>query len=148
MPVSDKQPIDGSAAHSRRCSVEAQLFCLFNQTRGTTIAASISMADTPSKRRHGLLGRPSLLPSQGMWIVPCESVHTVAMRFPIDVVYLDKKRRVVKIVEAMAPYRVSLCLRARSVIELAAGTARRSGTQVGHQLLLAAHAQPMSAVSD
>lgn len=147
--ASDKSETSPVTHSGLRSWIEAGRVCLLNQTRGITIAASISVADTPRKRRRGLLGRPPLSPDQGMWIVPCESVHTVGMRYSIDVVYIDRKRRVVKTVEAMAPNRVSFCLRARSVIELASGTVRRSGTQVGHQLLFAAATvDPMSALSD
>lgn len=132
-----------------RSCIDAGRVCVLNRTSGTTVAANVSVANTPRNRRRGLLGRPPLSPDQGMWIVPCESVHTVGMRYPIDIVYLDRKRKVVKIVEALAPYRVSVCLRARSVIELASGTVRLSRTQVGHQLqFAAASGEPMSEPSN
>ena len=138
-------PAPGSERQSR---AQAQVMCLLNQTWGTTVATNVLVADTPAKRRRGLLGRPPLTLEQGIWIVPCESVHTFGMGYSIDLVYLNRRRRVVKIVEALAPNRVSFCLRARSVIELASGTVRRSGTQVGHQMALAASPESVSATSD
>lgn len=69
-----------------------------------------------------------------MWIVPCESVHTFFMKFPIDLVYLDKKRRVLKVRPAVPAWRLSACLRAHSILELPAGTIERTGTAPGDQL--------------
>jgi uncharacterized membrane protein (UPF0127 family) len=66
-----------------------------------------------------------------MWIVPCESVHTFFMQFPLDLVYLDRKQRVKKIRSNVLPWRVSLCLSAHSVLELPSGTIRDSQTEVG-----------------
>ncbi len=126
----------------------AGLVCVLNQTQCSTVATNVSVADTPGRRRRGLLGRPELEEHEGLWIIPCESVHTVGMRYPIDLVYLDRKRRVIKIIESLAPYRMSLCLRAHSVIELAPGAARRSGTTVGHQLALAPCAESYSSLSE
>ena len=108
--------------------------CVLNQTRCSTVASSVSVADTPATRRRGLLGRPVLEQHEGLWIVPCESVHTFGMSYPIDLAYLDRARRVVKIVESLQPCRLSMCLRAHSVMELAAGAVRLSGTRIGHQL--------------
>lgn len=69
-----------------------------------------------------------------MWIVPCEAIHTFRMNFPIDVIFIDRKKRVTKIVPNMKRSRMAMSWRARSVIELAAGTAEKTGTEVGDQL--------------
>ncbi len=107
---------------------------VLNQTRKTVVARSASVADTSSKRRTGLLKHENLPEGEGLWIVPCEAVHTFGMKFPIDVLYLDRKRRVLKVREAMAPWRMSACLRAHSVLELPAGMAGKTGTTKGDQL--------------
>ena len=70
----------------------------------------------------------------GLWIVPCESVHTFFMKFPIDLVYLDRQRRVRKVRHAVPAWRMSACLSAHSVLELPAGTAKQTGTAVGDEL--------------
>ena len=70
-----------------------------------------------------------------MWIVPCKSVHTFFMKFPIDLVYIDKRRKVRKVRHRVPAWRASACLLAYSVVELAAGAAEQSGTQVGDQLV-------------
>jgi hypothetical protein len=66
-----------------------------------------------------------------MWICPCEAVHTFWMRFPIDLVYLDRKYRIRKLKSEVRPWRLSGCLRAHSVIELPPGTIRATQTQPG-----------------
>jgi hypothetical protein len=105
-----------------------------NQTRQTVLADAAEIADTSAKRRTGLLKHQRLAPGEGLWIVPCESVHTFFMKFPIDLVYLDKRRRVRKIRSAVPPWRLSLCLGAHSVLELPAGRAAAAGAAVGDQL--------------
>ena len=91
-------------------------------------------AGTSRERRQGLLGRASLETGAGLWIAPCEAVHTIGMKFPIDVLFLDKKRRVLKIRKDMKQWRMAACFRAHSVLELPAGTAEATGTHVGDQL--------------
>jgi uncharacterized protein len=105
-----------------------------NETRGVILAECADVADTSAKRQKGLLGRDDLLAGEGLWIVPCEGVHTCGMRFPIDVVYLDRKKRVRKLRSAMTPWRLSMCLFAHSVLELPAGMIKQTGTQAGDQL--------------
>lgn len=105
-----------------------------NQTRNAVLAYEAGVADTSQTRRKGLLKHESLADGEGLWIVPCEAVHTFGMKFPIDVLYLDRKRRVVKVREWMVPWRMSACLRAHSVLELPAGKAAGTGTRPGDQL--------------
>jgi uncharacterized protein len=106
-----------------------------NETRNTTVATAADVADTAAKRRTGLLKRDTLHPGEGLWITPCESVHTFFMKFAIDLVYLDRKKRVRKVRHAVPPWRISGCLAAHSVLELPAGAAASSGTQPGDQLV-------------
>ena len=96
----------------------------------------MDLADTSSKRRVGLLRHERLESGTGLWIVPCESVHTFFMKFPIDLVYVDKKRKVRKVRHAVPPWRLSACLSAHSILELPAGTAKSTGTQPGDELLI------------
>ncbi len=105
-----------------------------NQTRNTVLATAAEVADTSAKRRTGLLKHQRLEPGEGLWISPCESVHTFFMKFAIELVYLDKHRKVRKVRHAVPPWRLSACLTAHSILELPAGTARQTGTQSGDQL--------------
>ena len=107
-----------------------------NLTRNSELADRVEIAGSGSDRRKGLLGRESLPAGEGLWIVPCEAVHTFFMRFAIDLIYLDRKHRVVKMKENVRPWRLSGCLRAHSVLELPVGTIRKSHTIPGDVLNL------------
>jgi uncharacterized membrane protein (UPF0127 family) len=93
------------------------------------------VADTPSRRLRGLLGRDELLPGSGLLIRPAASIHTWFMRFAIDAVFLDRDGVVLRIAERLAPYRVASQRGARAVLELAAGECARRGLHVGERLV-------------
>jgi uncharacterized membrane protein (UPF0127 family) len=105
-----------------------------NTTRETTVGDRIEIADTAARRNKGLLGRAGLEPGEGLWIVPCEAVHTFAMKFALDLIYLDRKHRVVKVRESVRPGRISGAFRAHSVIELPTGSIAASQTHPGDLL--------------
>jgi uncharacterized protein len=104
------------------------------------LADRADIADTSAKRRTGLLKHHGLAPGEGLWIVPCEGVHTFFMKFPIDVVFLNRKRTVLKIRPNMGRRRIALSLRAHSVLELPAGRLAETATQAGDQLELERYA--------
>jgi uncharacterized membrane protein (UPF0127 family) len=110
-----------------------------NVTRRTLLASRADIADTASKSRTGLRGRAGLEPGEGLWIAVCEAVHTFGMRFPIDVVFLDRKKRVVKMQANVSRGRISFSLRANSVLELPAGTLEATRTRPGDQLAFEKH---------
>ena len=109
-----------------------------NLTRNTVLATTASVADTAAKRNVGLLRHKKLDAGDGLWITPCESVHTFFMKFAIDLVYLDKKKRVRKVRHAVGPWRLSACLTAHSVLELPAGTAEATATAKGDEIEISA----------
>lgn len=102
-----------------------------NVTRGTVLATALEVADSGPKRNKGLLGRKGLAAGEGLWIVPCESVHTFFMQFPIDLVYLDRDYRIKKVRNAVKPWRISACFFAHSILELPAGAIDATQTQRG-----------------
>jgi uncharacterized membrane protein (UPF0127 family) len=102
-----------------------------NLTRNAQIASSVEVADSGARRSRGLLGRKGLAPGEGLWIVPCEAIHTFGMQFSIDLVYLDREYRIRKIRKNVPPWRLSACLQAHSVIELAAGSILEKNAQPG-----------------
>ncbi len=107
---------------------------IVNVTRRAQIADRVQLAGVGRDRRKGLLGRTCQPSGEGLWIVPCEAVHTFGMQFPIDLVYLDRQKRIVKIRSNVGPWRISACMRAHSVIELPAGTVRDTNTITGDTL--------------
>ena len=99
--------------------------------------ARVELAATARQRTRGLLGRSALAPGCALWLAPCRSIHTVAMRFVIDVVFLDRHSRVVTIREQLAPYRLAWGgWRSRGVLEFAAGEVARLKITDGQQLVL------------
>jgi uncharacterized membrane protein (UPF0127 family) len=105
-----------------------------NITRGTILGDAIDLADTSEKRTTGLLKHTGLRGGEGLWIVPCEGVHTFFMKFAIDLVYVDRKHVVRKVVSNVGPWRLSMCLPAHSIIELPAGSVVPTATCRGDQL--------------
>ena len=108
-----------------------------NITRNTLLADRADIADTGAKARTGLLKHSALAPGEGLWIAPCEAVHTFGMRFPIDVVFVNRKNRVVKIRPNMLRGQIAFSFRASSVLELPSGQLAETGTQCGDHLEIA-----------
>ncbi|MGC9199915.1 MAG: DUF192 domain-containing protein [Acidobacteriaceae bacterium] len=107
---------------------------IVNLTRQTILADRVEVADRAATRNRGLLGRNGLEPGEGLWIIPCGAVHTIGMRFAIDLVYLDRKKQVKKVCSCVRPWRMSACLSAHSVVELTAGTVCSTRTRPGDKL--------------
>lgn len=107
-----------------------------NLTKGTTLAERADIADTSATRQRGLLKHTGLAEGEGLWIVPCEGVHSFFMKFAIDVVFINRKRIVTKVRPNMVRSRIALSVRAHSTIELPVGTIEKSRTGVGDQLEL------------
>jgi uncharacterized membrane protein (UPF0127 family) len=112
----------------------------FNRTRNAYLATRLSMAGTHWSRLRGLMGKDaaSFPPGDGLWIIPSRGVHTLAMRFPIDVLYLDSDKHVVHVEENLKPWRVAkVSLQTVSVLELPGNTLKSSGTAVGDEIEIA-----------
>ena len=106
----------------------------FNQTRQLYLATDLAMAQTHWSRLRGLLGVSGgdFGNGRGLWIRPCRGVHTLAMRFPIDVVYLDRVGTVVHLEHNLQPWRFSpVRMQATSVLELPSHTVARTETALG-----------------
>jgi uncharacterized membrane protein (UPF0127 family) len=109
----------------------------FNRTRTTYLATDLMIASTHWTRFRGLMATDSsrFARGQGLWINPSHGIHTFAMRFPIDAVYLDRERFVIHIEEGLKPWRMAAVrVRAASVIELPIGMVKESLTAVGDQV--------------
>ncbi len=105
-----------------------------NSTKDSQLGDNVSLAGTSTTRNKGLLGRDGLDEGEGLWIKPCEAIHMFFMRFAIDAVFIDRKKRVTKVAGNLKPWRLSASFRAHSVIELPAGTAARTKTERGDQI--------------
>ena len=106
-----------------------------NRTRGILLGDKVRTAGTFLSRLAGLLGTAAIAEGEGLWIVPCRSVHTLGMRYPIDVAFLDARGVVVGILEGFPPNRVGRVHRdARGALELRAGTLAATGTAPGDRV--------------
>lgn len=108
---------------------------VINLTKKTWLATKVRKADNFLTRLIGLLKRKHLGPEEAFWLVPSIGIHTVGMRFHIDVIFLDKEKKAIELIPSLAPYSFTgLRLAARSVLELPAGTIKKSHTELGDQL--------------
>jgi uncharacterized protein len=103
--------------------------------QGAVVCANCVLADTPWTRLRGLLGRTGLEADEGLLLRPVASIHTFFMRFPIDVVFLDRGYAVIKVVREVRPWRFAAARRAKVVLELPAGAAARARLAVGDRLV-------------
>lgn len=91
----------------------------------------IAVAKTYFRRLWGLLGHRSLNQEQGLLIQPCRRIHTLGMRFPIDVIFLDRQGVILKVVHALKPCRQAGAFKAHYTLELAAGSAQQHNLHLG-----------------
>jgi protein-S-isoprenylcysteine O-methyltransferase Ste14/uncharacterized membrane protein (UPF0127 family) len=103
-----------------------------NAANGAVLADRLQPARSRWTRLRGLLGTERLAVGEGLWIEPCRQVHMIGMRYALDVVFLDRGRRIVRIVRGLAPWRISpRVANATSALELPAGTADRLSLHEG-----------------
>ena len=102
--------------------------------RGNVVCPRLAVADSARARMRGLLGRDAMAADEGLLLRPAGSVHTAFMRFPIDVVFLDRAMRVLRIQPDLRPWRMAGQRGARAVLEMEAGAAARNGISAGMQL--------------
>jgi uncharacterized protein len=108
---------------------------IYNRATGRCLAEQVELANTFFKRLRGLMFRWRLSSAEALWLRPCNGVHTFCMFFAIDVIFLDKDLRIVKLVENMRPFCLTIPhLAASSVVETRAHTISRAGLKVGDQL--------------
>jgi uncharacterized protein len=108
---------------------------VWNASNGRIIGSGIQVADTSLTRMRGLLGRRGLSRDEGLWIKPSSGVHTFGMSFPIDVVGLDRDRKVIRLWNRLAPFRLTaLSWSMRSVLELAPGRIAEADIHIGDSI--------------
>jgi uncharacterized membrane protein (UPF0127 family) len=109
----------------------------FNRTQQTFLANDLDVADSHWTRLKGLIGtsHEEFFEGRGLWIIPSHGVHTIAMRYPIDVAYLDSDNVVVHMEESVRPWRITpIRIEAESVLELPSRTLSNTRTKVGDRL--------------
>jgi len=122
---------------------------VFNKAKQTFLAYRVRVADSMLSRLIGLLGKRSLEPDGGLWIVPSRGIHTLGMLFDIDVIFLDRNVKVVGLHEMVRPFSItSLNFSAESVLELPAHTIFKSRTEIGDELQISSFETVLSAQTD
>jgi uncharacterized protein len=102
-----------------------------NANRDTVLGEAIEVAETSAKRAKGLLGRDALAAGEGLLFKHCSSLHTLFMRFAIDIAFISKEGKVLKLAHAVPPFRICVApLRAHYALELPAGSLEASGTKL------------------
>lgn len=108
---------------------------LSNSRTGEMIANSVILADSFYLRLRGLLGRPQLKPYEGLWLFPCQQVHMHGMKYSLSIWFINSQGEVCSILDKLNPSEISPHIKeASSVLELPAGWAQKTGTQVGDVL--------------
>ncbi len=120
------------AARLRRPALE---YAVHNISQSFTLAQSVTVAGAERSSRKGRRGKNRLESGSGIWIGPCYAFHTFGMKTPIDVLFLDRRFIVCRLLPHLQPERVFVCLAAASVLKLEAGAISRTGTKVGDHLL-------------
>jgi uncharacterized membrane protein (UPF0127 family) len=122
---------------------------VYNKTKETFLAFRVTVADSILSRLIGLLGKRSLKPDSGVWIVPANAIHSIGMLFPFDLVLIDKDFKVVGLRELVRPFKITRPnFRAESVIELPVHTIFKSRTEVGDELVIERYEAKKLAESD
>lgn len=114
----------------------ARTLRLVHPRSGRVLADRLRVPRTFFGRGLGLMFRRELPPGQGMWITPCNGIHMFFMRFPIDVVFVDRDRKVVGVKHRLGPWRVAGARHAVAALELPAGAAAEAGVEEGDVLVL------------
>ena len=110
----------------------------FNTRNGKQLADNVTVADSLFTRMKGLLGKADIKTGEALWIRPCTSIQTFFMRFPIDVVFLNKRKQVVAFKRNVQPNRLTpIYLSAVSVLKLPIGTIDASNTETGDTIDIA-----------
>jgi uncharacterized membrane protein (UPF0127 family) len=115
----------------------AESYVLHNSRTGVVVAGAIEPAFDSKTRNRGLLGRAGLDDGSALILAPCSSIHTFFMRFAIDVLFVARDGRVMKMYSALPAWRVGFAFGAFAAIELPAGAAAASDTRPGDTLALA-----------
>jgi len=118
--------------------MEEKCYKATNVTTGRVIATRVKIAQDFMSRSVGLLNRSSLAEDEGLLIKPCSSIHTFFMKFPIDVLFLDKNGKVVSIEQSLAPWRLAGSIWAGyMVLELSAGKTSKESIKAGEIIQIA-----------
>jgi len=108
---------------------------LYRQDNHIPLLTDVMHTTSLLERMRGLLGRRPLLENQGLLLRPCSAVHTFGMRYPLDLLFLDREWRITKMVDSLNPYRMAWSFGASMVIEMRSGTLNQLNLTPGTRLI-------------
>ncbi|MEK9149351.1 MAG: DUF192 domain-containing protein [Candidatus Desantisbacteria bacterium] len=110
---------------------------IINKTKNTVLAQNAIVADTVFKRIKGLLASKNFAEGEALILKPCNSIHTFFMKFPIDVLFINKNNQIIKAISSLPPFRLTyIYFNANFAIELPAGVINSTFTQAGDILTI------------
>ncbi len=112
-----------------------KLGAVYRESDNRCLVQRVWKATSAIERMCGLLGRPPLLAGEGLLITACNMVHTVGMRYALDLIFLDATGHVQKLVPHVKPLRCAGALAAKSTLELPAGSLISLNLSKGEQLI-------------
>lgn len=119
-------------------------YSIRNLDIGCNVSTDAELARNWWRRMRGLLGTARLAAGQALILQPCPSIHTWGMRYAIDVAFIDRNYRIIKMIHSIQPWRMSpIMWQAIAAIEVPAGTLRQTGTLEGHRLAWRAQEKPL-----
>ena len=134
--MSDERRVGGAKQYSGATTMRRTL-CVFNQTRESFLGLRVAPADTWRMGIKALSETGGATPDDGFWLIPSCSVHTIAMRCAIDLIYLDSENRVLYLVEHLGPLRISpIKTKCASILALRSQAIYSSNTRIGDELLI------------
>jgi hypothetical protein len=113
------------------------IYNLFDKSKDCLVASRASLADNFFSRLKGLMFRRTMDREEALVFYRTASIHTFFMRFPLDLVFLDKKMRIIKVFKGLKPGRIAVCLAAYVAVELPGGRIAQKGLEIGDVLGLA-----------
>ncbi|MFN8577842.1 MAG: DUF192 domain-containing protein [Candidatus Sericytochromatia bacterium] len=114
-----------------------KLIKIANSKNNEILGDKIIYANTPYRRFIGLMGKKEINEGQGVFLTPCNSIHMMFMKFPIDIIFLDRKNKIIHITENIQPWKISkIVFMAQSVLELPVGSVSKTDSKVGDKLTI------------
>jgi len=114
--------------------LENEVYRVVDADSGVEIAGHVRLAHSLRDRLFGLAGKTRLDGDSGLWLNPCNGIHTFGMRFPIRVVVLDRDNRVLMVVAGLKPNRI-LLPRRRGFSTLELPVSSNAGIRTGSKLI-------------
>jgi uncharacterized membrane protein (UPF0127 family) len=110
------------------------IYTIINKEKQKIISRNARVADNFFLRAIGLMFRKRITEDEALMFYKAPCIHTFFMRFPIDIVFLNKKMQIIRIVLALRPFRAIVCARSYLTLELPSHTSLRNGLKLGDTL--------------